>query len=87
MEQLYNKVNFNGKGWRDGEKRREILNGESRFLLAVEPGIVLRKLPLNFMKIYLIFPLFAAAMRFLILLHTPLLQKSKNRWDSSCIAF
>ena len=38
MEQLYNKVNFNGKGWRDGEKRREILNGESRFLLAVEPG-------------------------------------------------
>lgn len=34
----YNQANWNGKGWRDGEKRRELVHEDSRFLLAVEPG-------------------------------------------------
>jgi hypothetical protein len=35
----YNASNFNGKGWKDGEKRREIKDPESRFIFAMEPSI------------------------------------------------
>jgi hypothetical protein len=40
MEDLYNLAKLNGKGWRDADKRRELLHADSRYLLAVEPGLL-----------------------------------------------
>ena len=47
MEDLYNQTRFQGKGWRDGDKRRELVHADARFLLAVEPET---KEPMGFLE-------------------------------------
>ena len=47
MEALYNQTRFQGKGWRDGDKRRELVHADARYLLAVEPET---KEPMGFLE-------------------------------------